>query len=45
MSRTRTIAMICLLLTSLGMLSACGTVQGFGHDVSQTGHAISRAAR
>ncbi|MHB1949213.1 MAG: entericidin A/B family lipoprotein [Gammaproteobacteria bacterium] len=36
--------MLSFLLLSLGMLSGCGTVNGFGHDVSTVGHGISRAA-
>jgi entericidin A len=36
--------MLSILLISLGLLSGCGTVNGFGHDVSATGHAISRAS-
>lgn len=36
--------MMGILLASLGLLSGCGTVNGFGHDVSSTGHAISRAS-
>jgi len=38
------LSMLCLLVISLGMLSGCGTVNGFGHDVSSAGHGISRAA-
>jgi predicted small secreted protein len=33
-----------VLVTSLAILIGCGTVEGFGHDVSSAGHAIQRAA-
>ena len=33
-----------LFLLSLMTLSGCGTVNGFGHDVSSAGNGISRAA-
>jgi predicted small secreted protein len=36
--------MISILIGSLGLLGGCNTVNGFGHDVSNTGHAISRAS-
>ena len=36
--------MLSFLLLSLGTLYGCGTVNGFGHDVSSAGHGISRAA-
>jgi len=44
MKRISKVMMISILLVSLGFLSGCGTVNGFGHDVSATGHDISRAA-
>ncbi|MBA2653388.1 MAG: entericidin A/B family lipoprotein [Tatlockia sp.] len=33
-----------LLLTFLGLMQGCGTVKGFGQDVSKTGREIQRAA-
>ena len=45
MSNRKKIMMICLVLATVGMLSACGTVKGFGKDVSQAGHDIQKAAR
>ncbi|WP_028387691.1 entericidin A/B family lipoprotein [Legionella fairfieldensis] len=44
MNNTRKIAIACFLLTTLGLLSACGTIKGFGQDVSRTGRDIQRAA-
>ncbi len=44
MALFKKIAIGCLAVGALVVLSACGTVKGFGHDVSNTGHAISRAA-
>jgi predicted small secreted protein len=41
----KNIAIVCLFLTAIGMLSACGTVKGFGSDVSRAGHGIQKAAR
>jgi predicted small secreted protein len=35
---------ILLLSLLLGALSSCGTVNGFGQDVSTVGHGISKAA-
>lgn len=37
--------MACLVLASLGLLTACGTVHGFGKDVSQAGRDIQRVSR
>lgn len=34
----------CALFASLGLLSACNTVQGIGKDVSKGGKDIQRAA-
>ena len=44
MKTTRKVMIAGLLFSSLVLMSACGTVKGLGHDVSNTGHAISRAA-
>ncbi len=44
MSITKKIIMICVVLTTLGMLTACGTVKGFGKDVSTVGQGIQKAA-
>lgn len=38
------IAIICFLLSSLGLMSACGTVNGFGKDVTAAGKDIQKAA-
>lgn len=38
------IMIICFFLTIFGILSACGTVKGFGKDVSHVGHDIQKAA-
>lgn len=44
MSRAKKIIMACVLLSTVGILSACGTVNGFGKDVSHVGRDIQRAA-
>ena len=44
MKNIRIIAMVGLCLTILSMLDACGTVRGFGQDVSRAGRDIQRAA-
>ncbi|EHL29452.1 entericidin A/B family lipoprotein [Legionella drancourtii] len=44
MNSAKKIIMFCVFLTTIGMLSACGTVNGFGKDVSHVGHDIQRAA-
>ncbi len=33
-----------MLMLSIGVMSGCNTVNGFGKDVSSAGHGISRAA-
>lgn len=38
------IILFSLFLTTLSMLTACGTVKGFGQDVSHAGHDIQKAA-
>jgi entericidin A len=38
------IMMVCIFLTTAGMLSACGTVNGFGKDVSHVGTDIQRVS-
>ncbi|MGC1182572.1 entericidin A/B family lipoprotein [Legionella sp.] len=43
MNSAKKIMMICVFLITLGMLSACGTINGFGRDVSHVGHGIQRA--
>lgn len=45
MSIFKKITIISMVLTTLGLLSACGTVNGFGKDVSHVGKDISRAAQ
>lgn len=44
MKRTKALAMISILAAVVTVLSACGTVRGFGSDVSKTGNAITSAA-
>lgn len=44
MNRTKKIILACVFLATIGMLTACGTVNGFGKDVSHAGHDIQRAA-
>ncbi|WP_133136836.1 entericidin A/B family lipoprotein [Legionella rowbothamii] len=44
MNRTKKIIMICVFLTTAWMLTACGTVKGFGKDVTNVGHGIQRAS-
>lgn len=39
------IIMVSIVLGAVGFVSACGTVHGFGRDVSNAGHGIQRAAR
>jgi predicted small secreted protein len=39
------ISAACFLVITLGILTGCGTVKGFGQDVSKTGREIQRAAR
>lgn len=45
MKNVKKIAVVCLVLTAVAALSACGTVKGFGKDVSQAGHEIQKATR
>ena len=44
MNIAKKIILACVLLSTVGMLTACGTVNGFGRDVSHVGHDIQRAA-
>ncbi|MCW8397516.1 entericidin A/B family lipoprotein [Legionella sp. PATHC035] len=39
------IIIVSICLSTLGMLSSCGTVHGFGQDVSHVGKDIQRASR
>ncbi|MBF9030206.1 entericidin A/B family lipoprotein [Rhodobacterales bacterium HKCCE3408] len=41
---TRTLARTATLLTLLGLLAACETVEGFGEDVEAAGQAIDEEA-
>lgn len=41
----RTIAMLLLALLTLGLLSACNTVEGFGKDVKKVGEKMEGAAK
>jgi len=45
MSNAKKIIITCIFLTTLGMLSACGTVNGFGKDVSHAGRDIQKVSR
>ncbi|STX46108.1 entericidin A [Legionella gratiana] len=45
MNILKKIAMMSIVLATLGLLSACGTVSGFGKDVSHVGKDIQRAAQ
>ncbi|MFT4059715.1 MAG: entericidin A/B family lipoprotein [Legionella sp.] len=45
MNSVKKIMMVCAFLTTVGMLSACGTVHGFGKDVSHVGHDIQKVSR
>lgn len=45
MSTLKKIAIVSICLTTLGLLSSCGTVHGFGKDVSTVGKDIQRASR
>ncbi|MCL9685058.1 entericidin A/B family lipoprotein [Legionella maioricensis] len=45
MKNNKKIAMVCFFLTTLFILNGCGTVRGFGKDVSKTGQVIQKAAR
>ncbi|MGL5742002.1 MAG: entericidin A/B family lipoprotein [Legionella sp.] len=45
MSILKKVIIISCVLTTLGMLSACGTVNGFGKDVSHVGKDIQHAAQ
>ena len=38
------ILMLSFVLSSVLILNGCGTVNGFGHDVSYVGHGISKTA-
>jgi predicted small secreted protein len=45
MNSAKKIMVVCVVLAAVGMLSACGTVKGFGRDVSTVGSGIQKAAR
>jgi predicted small secreted protein len=44
MDMLKKIITVCIFLTTVGMLSACGTVNGFGKDVSHVGKDIQRVS-
>jgi entericidin A len=44
MNYIKKIVIVSLLLTAVGLLNGCGTVNGFGKDVSTAGHDIQKAA-
>ena len=39
------IIIACFCVATLGLITGCGTVNGFGKDVSHAGHDIQKAAR
>lgn len=43
MNIKKNLMIICGILLTASLLNGCGTFQGFGKDVSRTGHAIQRA--
>lgn len=43
--KTKKMVIVGLFLSTLSLLTACGTVNGFGRDVSHAGHDIQRASR
>lgn len=45
MSTTKRIIMAAFAVSTLVLLSACGTVHGFGQDVSKAGRDIQQASR
>ncbi|CAM2859526.1 entericidin A [Legionella steigerwaltii] len=45
MDMLKKIIIVGICLATLGMLSSCGTVHGFGQDVSHVGKDIQRASR
>jgi entericidin A len=44
MKNIKKIMIVCILLSTVGALSACGTVHGFGRDVSHVGHDIQHVS-
>jgi entericidin A len=44
MNNIKKIMVVSFLITAFSMLSACGTVKGFGQDVTHAGKDIQRAA-
>lgn len=44
MNYARKIIMFSLIISALSMLSSCGTIKGFGKDVSHAGQDIQKAA-
>lgn len=44
MTNTRTFIFSGIFLAILTLLNGCGTVKGFGQDVSTVGHDIKKAA-
>lgn len=45
MNILKKIIMIGICISTIGILSSCGTVHGFGKDVSNVGKDIQRASR
>ncbi len=43
MDSVKKIMMVGVVLAALGLLSACGTIHGFGKDVSRVGNDIQRS--
>lgn len=45
MKKIITTMVVGLICVSMGLINGCGTVQGFGKDVSKGGQEIQKAAR
>lgn len=39
------LAIVCFFVATFTLLTGCGTINGFGKDVSKTGHEIQKATR
>lgn len=44
MKIAKQITVLCLFLTTIGLLNGCNTVKGFGKDVSKAGQDIQKTA-
>lgn len=45
MKKLFTAVVVGLICVSMGLISGCGTIHGFGKDVSKGGQEIQKAAR